>query len=100
MRTGELEARAADLNKELERVHADLDAERERATEARQRLKALEETRLSGELSQPRRRAPNAPSGRCSTPLGARLCSALARLATGGPPGPIPTPTMPITAES
>lgn len=50
VRAGELEARAADLNKELERVHADLGAERQNAAEARQRMKALEETRLSGEL--------------------------------------------------
>jgi hypothetical protein len=37
---GELEARVADLNKELERVHDDLGAERERAAADRQRLEA------------------------------------------------------------
>jgi predicted nucleic acid-binding Zn-ribbon protein len=63
VRAGELEARAADLNKELERVPADLGAERQSAVEARQRLEAerdearkeaqrsaVENSRLIGEL--------------------------------------------------
>lgn len=43
MRAGELDARVTDLNKELERVHADLGAERQRVTIDRAKAEKIEQ---------------------------------------------------------